>query len=442
MNTAPPALSQSLLAAASAIAGVESGQSLTEALSELPSSVRPSAQALSFFAMRNWGLAMGLRHTLVEREPPSATLNALVGLSLLLLETSIRAGEKTPEPGTPVYAAHTLVDQAVAATQLQRSTAAFKGLVNAVLRRFQRERQAVLADTADAPEVRFNHARWWVDALHKAYPDQWERLLDAANAHPPLTLRVNIRASSREEVMQAFAKEQIGAKSFGEAGIVLDVPRPVTSLPGYAQGWWSVQDAGAQLAAPLLVVQDGMRVLDACAAPGGKTAHLLELADIELTALDVDPARMARVEQNLERLRLLSPKVKLVAESATRAHLWWDGKPFDAVLADLPCTASGIVSRHPDIRWLRRESDVQQTAKLQREILDALWSVVAPGGKLLMATCSIFPQEGEIQAESFSKRHVQAQRLPAPGQLLPSRPDAEHPAGHDGFFYALFTRRS
>jgi 16S rRNA (cytosine967-C5)-methyltransferase len=132
----------------------------------------------------------------------------------------------------------------------------------------------------------------------------------------------------------------------------------------------------------------------------------------------------------------------LVAESATRAHLWWDGKPFDAVLADLPCTASGIVSRHPDIRWLRRESDVQQTAKLQREILDALWSLVAPGGKLLLATCSIFPQEGEMQAESFSKRHVQAQRLPAPGQLLPSRPDAEHPAGHDGFFYALFTRRT
>jgi 16S rRNA (cytosine967-C5)-methyltransferase len=138
-------------------------------------------------------------------------------------------------------------------------------------------------------------------------------------------------------------------------------------------------------------------VLDACAAPGGKTAHLLELADVELTALDVDPARMARVEQNLERLRLLSPKVRLVAESATRAHLWWDGKPFDAVLADLPCTASGIVSRHPDIRWLRRESDVQQTAKLQREILDALWSVVAPGGKLLLATCSIFPKKAKCR---------------------------------------------
>ncbi len=442
MNTPAPALSHSLLAAASAIAGVESGQSLTEALAALPSAVRPSAQALSFFAMRNWGQAMGLRHTLLEREPPNATLNALVGLSLLLLETSIRAEDKVPEPGTPVYAAHTLVDQAVQATQLQRATTSFKGLVNAVLRRFQRERAAVLADTADAPEVRFNHSRWWVDALRKAYPEQWEQLLDAANSHPPLTLRVNIRAIAREAVLEAFAQEQIRATPFGEVGIVLDVPRPVTTLPGYAQGWWSVQDAGAQLAAPLLEVRDGMRVLDACAAPGGKTAHLLELADVELTALDVDPSRMKRVEQNLERLKLLTPKVRLVAESATRAHLWWDGKPFDAVLADLPCTASGIVSRHPDIRWLRRESDVQQTAKLQREILDALWSVVAPSGKLLMATCSIFPQEGEMQAELFAKRHAQAQRLPAPGQLLPSRPDARHPAGHDGFFYALFTRRT
>ena len=422
MNTPAPALSHSLLAAASAIAGVESGQSLTEALAALPSAVRPSAQALSFFAMRNWGLAMGLRHTLVEREPPNATLNALVGLSLLLLETSIRAAEKVPEPGTPVYAAHTLVDQAVQATQLQRSTASFKGLVNAVLRRFQRERAAVLADTADAPEVRFNHSRWWVDALRKAYPEQWERLLDAANSHPPLTLRVNIRATTCEAVLEAFAQEQIRATPFGEAGIVLDVPRPVTTLPGYAQGWWSVQDAGAQLAAPLLEVRDGMRVLDACAAPGGKTAHLLELADIELTALDVDPVRMKRVEQNLERLKLLTSKVRLVAESATRAHLWWDGKPFEAVLADLPCTASGIVSRHPDIRWLRRESDVQQTAKLQREILDALWSVVAPGGKLLMATCSIFPQEGEMQAELFAKRACASPALACPWTVIAVSP--------------------
>jgi 16S rRNA (cytosine967-C5)-methyltransferase len=223
---------------------------------------------------------------------------------------------------------------------------------------------------------------------------------------------------------------------------VLAEPRPIVSLPGYAQGWWSVQDAGAQLAAPLLGIKDGMQVLDACAAPGGKTAHLLELAKPDLTALDVDAVRLERVHQNLKRLGLMRRGIRLAAESAIKTHVWWDGKPFDAVLADLPCTASGIVSRHPDIRWLRRAQDVQQTAKLAREILDSLWSVVALGGKLLMVTCSIFPEEGEIQAKAFAERHAQAERLDAPGQLLPHLPDAEHPAGYDGFFYALFTRRA
>jgi 16S rRNA (cytosine967-C5)-methyltransferase len=168
---------------------------------------------------------------------------------------------------------------------------------------------------------------------------------------------------------------------------------------------------------------------------------MLELAALKLTALDIDNARMGRVEQNLERLGLLNDDVELIAESAMRAHTWWDGKPFDAVLADVPCTASGIVRRHPDIRWLRRVTDLKPTAKLQREILDSLWSLVAPGGKLLLVTCSIFPQECELQAQAFLKRHAQAVRLPAPGQLLPCLADAEHPAGQDGFFYALFSRQ-
>jgi 16S rRNA (cytosine967-C5)-methyltransferase len=169
---------------------------------------------------------------------------------------------------------------------------------------------------------------------------------------------------------------------------------------------------------------------------------LLELAKVDLTALDVDAVRLERVHQNLKRLGLMRRGIRLVAESAIKTHVWWDGKPFDAVLADLPCTASGIVSRHPDIRWLRRAQDVQQTAKLAREILDSLWSVVAPGGKLLIVTCSIFPEEGEQQAQAFAARHAQAERLSAPGQLLPHLPDAEHPAGYDGFFYALFTRKA
>jgi len=442
MNPVTPALSHSLLAAASSVAAVESGQSLTEALADVHPDLRPAAQALAFYAMRHWGMAKALRRTLVEREPPSATMYALIGLSLLLLDASIRAQQEAPPEDTPIYSAHTLVDQAVQATQWHRSTASFKGLVNAVLRRFQRERDTFLAKVEGDLEARWNHPRWWIEILQQSYPQQWQALLRAANTHPPLTLRVNLRATTRETVQQAFAEQGMEFKAFGAAGLVLEVPRPITSLPGYAQGWWSVQDAGAQLAAPMLEVKDGMQVLDACAAPGGKTAHLLELAKVDLTALDVDAVRLERVHQNLKRLGLMRRGIRLVAESAIKTHIWWDGKPFDAVLADLPCTASGIVSRHPDIRWLRRAQDVPQTAKLAREILDPLWSVVAPGGKLLMVTCSIFPEEGELQAQAFAARHAQAERLSAPGQLLPQLPDVEHPAGSDGFFYALFTRRA
>lgn len=441
MNPVTPALSHSLLAAASSVAAVESGQSLTEALADVHPDVRPAAQALAFYAMRHWGMAKALRRILVERQPPSATMYALIGLSLLLLDASICAQEETPAEGTPIYGAHTLVDQAVQATQWHRSTASFKGLVNAVLRRFQRERSDILAKVSNDLEAKWNHPRWWIESLQKNYPQDWEALLVAANTHPPLTLRVNMRATTREAVLQAFSEQGIEATAFGSAGLVLKVPRPITSLPGYAQGWWSVQDAGAQLAAPMLDAQDGMQVLDACAAPGGKTAHLLELAKVDLTALDIDAVRLERVHQNLKRLGLMRRGIRLVAESAIKTHVWWDAKPFDAVLADLPCTASGIVSRHPDIRWLRRAQDVEQTAKLAREILDSLWSVVAPGGKLLMVTCSIFPEEGEKQAQAFAARHAQAQRMDAPGQLLPHLPDAAYPAGYDGFFYALFTRK-
>lgn len=442
MNQPAPALSNSLLAAARAIAAVEGGQSLTEALSETSDALRPSAQALAFYAMRHWGEAISIRRLLVQREPSSPIIGALVGLSLLLLDVAMQSDEGERDPTAPLYAAHTLVDQSVQATQLQRALINYKGLVNAVLRRFQRERVALHAQIADDLEAQWNHPVWWVKALRTAYPQSWQSLLHTANQHPPLTLRVNVREASREAVQEAFSAKGIVTQAFGPAGLVLDIPRPIASLPGYEQGWWSVQDAGAQLAAPLLDIKSGMRVLDACAAPGGKTAHLLELADIDLTVLDIDAGRLARVEQNLMRLKLMRPGVKLIAESAVRTHLWWDEKPFDAVLADVPCTASGVVARHPDIRWLRRREDIEQTVKLQREILDSLWSVVAPGGKLLLVTCSIFPQECEMQAQAFLARHVQAVRLEAPGQLLPTLPNAEQPAGHDGFFFALFTRRA
>jgi 16S rRNA (cytosine967-C5)-methyltransferase len=385
--------------------------------------------------MRQLGWADEIAGLLLKKSP-GARLAALLRVALALLKPSVES-----LPGMPSYAPHTVVNQAVQAAAGERKLAPYKGLLNACLRRFLREQEALDKAVADKPRARWNHQPWWVDRLRADYPECWIELLDAANVPAPLALRVNRRRATREEVLEALRAEGIAAEAAGDAGLVLAVPRPVTQLPGFAQGWWSVQDAGAQLAAPLLAPRDGMRVLDACAAPGGKTAHLLELADLDLLALDVDAERLERVEQSLDRLGLRTPRVALRQADAADLDAWWDGRPFDAVLADVPCTAAGIVRRHPDIRWLRRAEDVARTARLQAGIADALWRTVAPGGRLLYATCSIFPAEGEAQAGAFQTRHPDARRLPAPGQLLPVAIGATPSAQHDGFFYALFAKQ-
>ncbi|MBO9352821.1 16S rRNA (cytosine(967)-C(5))-methyltransferase RsmB [Bordetella petrii] len=438
-----PALSAVLLAAAGALRAVDDGRSLTDALAAVPAPLRPAAQAVSFHAMRQWGWAAAVGRILVQRSP-GPLFDALLRVALSLLRGPRDAGQAAapPVPGMPVYAPHTVVNQAVGATAGQRELAAYKGLLNACLRRFLREHDALEAAVAAQPEARWNHPEWWVDRLSRAYPDQWQAILQAANVPAPLTLRVNARRAGREQVRQALLDAGIAAEPVGAAGLVLAEARPVAQLPGFAEGWWSVQDAAAQLAAPLLAPRDGERVLDACAAPGGKTAHLLELADLDLLALDADAARLARVGQNLDRLGLRSGRVALAAADAADPDAWWDGRPFDAVLADVPCTASGIVRRHPDIRWLRRAPDVARTAALQARIVDALWRTVAPGGRLLYVTCSVFPAEGVRQAEAFARRHPDARRLDAPGQLLPVAIGATPQAEHDGFFYALFAKQS
>jgi 16S rRNA (cytosine967-C5)-methyltransferase len=321
----------------------------------------------------------------------------------------------------PAYAPYTVVDQAVQAAAGMPRVAPLKGLVNGVLRSFLRDQDTLLAQLPRQIEARWNHPQWWVDKLRSAYPDDWESMLAAANVQAPLTLRVNRRRATRQQVLDAFQAAGIGARPVGGMGIVLDQPRPVQRLPGFDDGWWSVQDAGAQRAAPLLGVSDGMRVLDACAAPGGKTAHLLELADIDLLALDADAGRLQRVGDNLRRLGLDAPRVALRAADAADPAAWWDGRPFDAVLADVPCTASGIVRRHPDIRWLRRADDVPSTVKLQARIVDALWRTVRPGGRLLYVTCSVFPDEGERQAAAFAARHADARRLDAARRVRRNR---------------------
>lgn len=430
---APP-LSTVLLASSVVVQGVMEGSSLTELMAKVAPNLRPATQAVTFHAMRHLGWADSIALELVPR-PPAPLAGALLRTALTLLQ------EPDSVPGMPVYAPHTVVDQAVTAADSHRQLASFKGLINGSLRRFLRERQALEAAVADDPMARWNHPNWWVKTLRGAYPKQWQDLLRAANVPAPMTLRVNRRRTTRDEVLAAFTAAGVEARATGENGLTLLTPRPVTQLPGFTEGWWSVQDAGAQLAAELLPLRDGMRVLDACAAPGGKTAHILERADVELLALDSDPSRLERVNQNLDRLGLSGPKVRVQAGDASRVDSWWDGKPFDAVLADVPCTASGIVRRHPDIRWLRRPQDINKTAALQARIADALWSVVAPGGHLLYVTCSIFPAEGQAQADAFANRHPEAQRLPAPGQWLPVALDATPERQHDGFFYALFAKR-
>ncbi|CAM4122586.1 16S rRNA (cytosine(967)-C(5))-methyltransferase RsmB [Bordetella tumulicola] len=441
---ARPALSAVMLAAAGAVRAVMEGRSLTDALAAVPPALRPATQAVSFHAMRQLGWASAIGSGLVQRSP-GTEFDALLNVALSLLKAPLpdSASEAAPValPGMPVYAPHTVVNQAVTAAAGQRSLMTYKGLLNACLRRFLRERDAIEAAVADLAEARWNHPRWWVSQLREAYPNDWQDILRSANIPAPLTLRVNARRASRDQVRDALQAVGIAAEPVGEVGLVLAEARPVTQLPGFAEGWWSVQDAAAQQAAALLAVRDGERVLDACAAPGGKTAHLLEMADVELLALDSDNKRLARVGQNLDRLGLNSARVALKAADATDLDAWWDGRPFDAVLADVPCTASGIVRRHPDIRWLRRAPDVARTAALQARIADALWRTVAPGGRLLYVTCSVFPAEGAQQAQSFAQRHADAQRLEAPGQMLPVAVNATLQAQHDGFFYALFAKR-
>lgn len=437
-HLAPP-LSSVLLSSAGVVEEVLDGRSLTEALADVDGALRPAVQAVSFHAMRYLGWADAVGRELVQRYP-NVLFESLLLVSLTLLKAEGEAAAAVP--GMPVYAPHTVVDQAVTAASKARALAAFKGLLNGCLRRFLREREALAAAVADSPEAQWNHPGWWVKQLRVAYPQHWQAILQAANLPAPLTLRVNRRRASREQVLAAFQDAGLAAEPVGAAGLVVATPRPVVQLPGFAEGWWSVQDAGAQRAAELLAPADGMRVLDACAAPGGKTAHLLELADIDLLALDADASRLERVGQNLDRLGLGGDRVRLQAADAADLDAWWDGKPFDAVLADVPCTASGIVRRHPDIRWLRRENDLRRTAALQTRILDALWRTVAPGGRLLYVTCSVFPIEGTRQALEFLQRHPEARRLDAPGQLLPVAVDATPAEQQDGFFYALFAKPS
>src|SRR5436190_2059837 len=339
--TAALPLARLLGHAADAVGAVRSGQSLNAALARCPAPARPGTQALAFHALRWLGAAEVVRRRLAPKAPPP-DVDSLLLVALALL---------WPAGGLP-YEEHTLVDQAVAATTRRAPRSA--GFVNAVLRRFGRERDAIVAAALADPLARFNHPVWWLDRLRADWPDRWQAIAEADNLHPPMTLRVNARRATPAAYLETLAASGIEAIALGGAAIALVRPVPVTQLPDFAEGLVSVQDANAQRAAPLLLAEPlppGARVLDACAAPGGKTAHLLELADVDLLAIDRDPARLARVDVTLARLGL---QAETRAGDAAAPAQWWDGRPFAAILLDAPCSASGIVRRHPDVRWLRR----------------------------------------------------------------------------------------
>jgi len=435
--TAALPLARLLGHAADVVAAVRAGRSLNDVLARCPAPARPGTQALAFHALRWLGSAQVVRGLLAPKAPPPA-VDALLLAALALLWP----------PGAPPYAEHVLVDQAVAAAR--RRAPASAGFVNAVLRRFGRERDAIVAAALAEPLARYNHPSWWLERLQADWPDRWQAIVAADNDHPPLTLRANLRRTTRADVLASLAAHGIDAVAIGEgAALTLARPLPVTAIPGFVEGLVSVQDAAAQRAAPLLLASPlppRARVLDACAAPGGKTAHLLELADVDVVAIDRDRDRLARVDETLARLGLHAET--RVADAADPAS-WWDGRPFDAILLDAPCTASGIVRRHPDVRWLRRPGDLVALAASQARLLDALWPLLAPVGRLLYCTCSVFRGEGSEQIDAFLQRHGDARLAaapPSPGHLLPlpdndtTLPTAGRSRAADGFFLALLER--
>lgn len=419
--------------AAIAVSDVLSGRNLTlalpDALRNYPNATpqqRGAAADLSYGTLRFYGEVNAYLEKLLEKPLSNAHITALLLVAIYQL-----LHDKADD--------FTVVNQAVKAAGDAKPRWA-KGLVNGVLRNYLRQKEA-LAEKLKTDEVaNFSYPQWWINKLKSQYPSAWQAILATGNAHPPMTLRVNAQKSNAEEYCQLLARLAVEATHLGGQAVMLTKPIPVEQIAGFADGVVSVQDYGAQLAAHLLDLKKGLRVLDACCAPGGKTGHILELASVPLTALDNDASRLNRVASNLARLQLVADLK--VGDAAT----YQDERRFDRILADVPCTASGIVRRHVDIKWLRREADIASFTRQQAAILANLWQLLAKGGKLLYVTCSIFNEENQQQIDLFLQKNTDATQLPllltedideniqiAHGQLIPTYE-------HDGLFYALLQK--
>ena len=419
--------------AAEAIGQVFAGRNLGVVLDSLfsrYSNITPQqravAQDLSYGTLRFYGAIQALLDQLLQKPLDDARLQCLLLVAIYQLQYDKAAS-------------HTVVDQAVKAASQSKKTWA-KGLVNGVLRNFLRQQTELVANLEGNEFATYSYPAWWITKLKHQYPEDWQSMLEAGNQHPPMTLRVNQRQTSAADFVSKLEAEGIASQALGANAITLDKPIPVDRIPGFSAGEASVQDYAAQVAGYALDLKDEQRVLDACCAPGGKTGQILELADVDLVAVDNDETRIARTQSNIERLKL---KATLLIGDAAKSADWWDGKPFDRILADVPCTASGIVRRHVDIKWLRREADIASFTKQQALILPSLWQVLAKGGKLLYVTCSVFQEENQRQIDNFLKTHSDAEQLSLDtplaglslnnGQLQPS-------AQHDGLFYALLQK--
>ncbi|WP_274571705.1 16S rRNA (cytosine(967)-C(5))-methyltransferase RsmB [Neisseria leonii] len=409
--------------AADAVAAVSDGRNLQDILvqirahhPDLSAQENGTLQDLAYGTLRYLGSLRAMLGRLLTKPIGQRDLESLLLVALYQLNHTRNAP-------------HAVVNEAVqAAGRIGRGQ--FRAFANAVLRRFLREKDKLNAQLRhDA--ARHNFPQWWLDYLAQAYPKHWHNIVAAANGRPPLTLRINRRRSSADDYLTLLAQNGIAAEKLGDDAVKLEQALPVAQIPGFSDGLVSVQDFGAQQAAALIAPQAGERILDACAAPGGKTGHLLETADCHVVALDIDAARLARVHDNLNRLNV-SDRAELHCADAQDTAAWYDGEPFDAVLADVPCTASGTVKRNPDIKWLRRPNDAAKTARQQEAMLDSLWSVLKSGGRMLLATCSIFHEENHGQLQKFLARHADAECTES-HTLLPN-------ANQDGFYYALIRK--
>ena len=422
------------LAAAKALAAVLNGKaslnsSLPTQLDKVEDRDRGFTQDLAFGTARWQPRLSALAAKLLQKPFKAADADVeallLVGLYQLLY---------TRVP------AHAAIGETVGcADKLKKPWA--KALLNAVLRRAQRESEALLAELEHDPVVRTAHPRWLQKSLKAFWPEQWEAICAANNAHPPMILRVNRRHHSRDAYLQLLNEAGINATPcmYSVDGIVLEAATDVRSLPGFAEGWISVQDEAAQLAADLLDLAPGQRVLDACCAPGGKTCHILEVepALAGVVAVDLEAKRLVRVRENLERLGL---SAELIAADGRDTATWWDGKPFQRILLDAPCSATGVIRRHPDIKLTRQPDDIAALATLQGELLDAMWPTLEVGGILLYATCSTLPTENTEVIEAFLARTPGARELDIAGQFGIKQPHGRQllaqEGGHDGFYYA------